>query len=393
MTKITETAPIKRYVGNGTTKNFPFGFMFWKTPEINVYLNDTLQNSGYVITSDDITKGGTVVFTTAPAQNTSITITRVVGIKRYTDFQESGVFKADVMNDELNRIIAEIQQIAEVLDRCLKASVTSDITPEEHLNQIYQNLDNKVAAAANSATAAATSASSALSSKNAAAGSASAALSSKNAAAGSATAAANSASAAAADKNTINTILETSGFNTVKDNLTGINTVAGNIGNVNAAGNAAGEIKAINNKISVIETLAAKLYVLIRLYDNLTSVINTSVNMGDIIKVSSLFDSNSALIFGGFANTTNYGKTYHGGTASAAASEYGETIHGGDAMGSQIISYFDIFKTCADNLSIYQNAPTYANQAVSAAQSANAALNTITERLAVIHGGTATSFN
>ena len=115
--------------------------------------------------------------------------------------------------------------------------------------------------------------------------------------------------------------------------------------------------------------------------------------MGDIIKVSSLFDSNSALIFGGFANTTNYGKTYHGGTASATASEYGETIHGGDAMGSQIISYFDIFKTCADNLSIYQNAPTYANQAVSAAQSANAALNTITERLAVIHGGTATSFN
>ena len=393
MTKITETTPIKKYSGNGTTKAFPFGFMFWDTAEINVYLNDTFQSSCFVITSDDSTKGGTVIFTTAPKQDTSITITRVIGIKRYTEFAESGVFKAAVINDELNRIIAEIQQIDGVLERCLKTAVTSNITPDEYLSQIYTNLNKKVTEAANSANAAASSASSASNSKNNAASSASAAASSASSALNSKNAAAVSANAAALSKAEINAVLETSGFNTVKDNLTDINTVAGNIGNVNAAGNAAGEIKAINNKISVIETLAAKLYVLIRLYDNLTSVINTSVNMGDIIKVSSLFDSNSALIFGGFANTTNYGKTYHGGTASAAASEYSETIHGGDAMGSQIISYFDIFKTCADNLSIYQNAPTYANQAVSAAQSANAALNTITERLAVIHGGTATSFN
>lgn len=393
MTKITETLPVKKYVGNGTTKNFPFNFMFWDSSEINVYLNDTLQTAGYTVTSEDVTKGGTVTFVTAPTQNVSVTINRVIDIKRYTEFTESGTFKALVINDELNRIIAEIQQIAEMLVRCLKSSITSNVTPEEYLNQIYTNLDSRVTAAANSASAAASSASSASSSKNAAANSASAAASSASSALNSKNAAANSAEAAATSKNEIDTVLETSGFNTVRDNLTDINTVAGNIGNVNAAGSAAGAITAINSKIFVIQTLADKLYAVLRVYDNLTSVINTSANMGDIIRISDLFDDNSALIFGGFAATTNYGNVYHGGTAGAAASEYGETISGSDAMQSNLISYFDIFKTCADNLTTYQNAPTYAEQAASSAQSANAALNTITETLAVIHGGTASSFN
>lgn len=393
MTKIGAISPVKKYLGNGTTKNFPFTFMYWDDSEINVYINETLQTTGYTISSSDKTAGGTIIFNTAPANNANITINRLVDVKRYSEFEESGTFKAAVINDELNRIVAEIQQVSEEISRCLKSGLTDNLTPEEYLNLIYINLDNKVAAAASSASNAASSATSASNSKTAAANSASAAANSASSALSSKNAAANSASAAATSKNQIDTVLETSGFNTVKANLDEINTVAGNIGNVNAVGSAAGAITAINSKISMLQTLAERLYVLIRVYDNINSIINTAANIGDIMKVSALFDNNSTLIFGGFAATQNYGDSYHGGTATAAASEYGETISGSDALQDGLITYFEVFQTCANNLITFQNAPTYATQAANAAQSANEALETITETLAVIHGGTASSFN
>lgn len=390
-------SPVVKFTGNGATKAFTFNFMWWDEGDILVYIGETLQTSGYTVSSvsawsGNKNLGGRITFTTAPENGTNITVTRVIDIKRYSEFEESGLFRAAVANDELDHIIAMIQQINKDIDTCLKVDIFSTITPEQYLDNIYSDMNSKVSAAATSATSAANSATSAASSKTAAANSASAAAASQTAAANSATAAAASATQAAARKTEVDTVLSTSGFDTVRDNLEPINTVADNISNVNATGNIAGQIAALTGYISLLQTVANKLSAILAVYDGLGAVVNTSANMGNINKLANLFDINSTLISGGFADTTDYGEVLHGGTATAAASEYGETVSGSDAAATNVLSYFDVFQTCAENITIIQSAATYAEQAANAAQSANAALASMTTELAVINGGTATAF-
>jgi len=154
LTKITETLPIKKYVGNGTAKSFPFGFMYWNNEEIIVQLNGVKQTSGYAITSEDVTRGGTVTFATAPKTGVKIIIRRIIENKRYSEFEESGLFRANVANDELNRIVAQIQQLEETAERCVKVDVNDDNTPEELLTEVYNKLDSASAIAADARTAA-----------------------------------------------------------------------------------------------------------------------------------------------------------------------------------------------------------------------------------------------
>ena len=187
MTKITETTPVKKYLGNGATKAFPFGFMYWNNDEIIVQLDGVKQTSGYVITSDDITKGGTVTFSTAPANKSKIIIKRSIENKRYSEFEESGLFRAAVVNDEFNRVVAQIQQLQEASDRSVKVDVNDDETPEELLAEVYQKLDSASAIAADARTAANT----ATAAANAATTAASQAVSDINSAVNAATASIN----------------------------------------------------------------------------------------------------------------------------------------------------------------------------------------------------------
>lgn len=187
MTKITETTPVKKYLGNGATKAFPFGFMYWNNDEIIVQLDGVKQTSGYVITSDDITKGGTVTFSTAPADKAKVIIERKIDNKRYSEFEESGLFRAEVVNDEFNRVVAQIQQLQEASDRSVKVDVNDDETPEELLAEVYEKLDSASAIAADARTAANT----ATAAANAATAAASQAVSDINSAVNTATASIN----------------------------------------------------------------------------------------------------------------------------------------------------------------------------------------------------------
>lgn len=135
MPKIGAITPVKKYIGNGVAKNFAFDFMYWAETEILVYLDDTRQTTGYSVTSTDKTKGGNINFDTPPKEKQRITIIRLIDIKRYSEFEESGLFRAAVINDELNRIVAEIQQLNETLSRCLKAEASSTKRPEDILNE------------------------------------------------------------------------------------------------------------------------------------------------------------------------------------------------------------------------------------------------------------------
>jgi len=143
--KIKPVTPKVQYTGNGSTTSFPYGFAIFDESDMEVYVGDTLIETGYTVTGAGETEGGNVVFDTAPADGVKITLLRNVPIERITDFQEGGTFRPKNINDELDRQTAFAQQVQEKLDRSLVLPPTSDVEPSvvlDEVQRIYQSIDN-----------------------------------------------------------------------------------------------------------------------------------------------------------------------------------------------------------------------------------------------------------
>lgn len=204
MTHITigDIAPRIQYVANGAQAAFTYPFPVFEAADLDVYL-DEVAASNFTVTGTGNSGGGTITFGAAPANGVRVTILRNLPVKRLTDFQEAGEFRAKVLNDELDYQTAAIQQISDGLGRSLKlaptaAPVDTTLPLAEPGKAIRWNdagtglvnsaddFDTVVAAATAQATAAAGSAGAAAASQSAAANSAAAAVGSASLAAASA---------------------------------------------------------------------------------------------------------------------------------------------------------------------------------------------------------------
>ena len=114
---INAVSPKVRYIADGITKSFSFVFPIFSDQDMDVYIDDTLIKSGYSITGVGTSEGGEVIFNTAPKNGKSITLLRNLEIKRTSDFQESGAFRAKAINYELDYQIACLQQLNEQISR------------------------------------------------------------------------------------------------------------------------------------------------------------------------------------------------------------------------------------------------------------------------------------
>jgi len=178
--QIGDISPRIQYSGDGTQTVFTYPFPIFEDGDLEVYEDAVVKalSSDYTVQGAGQSAGGTVTFIAAPAANSTVTLLRNVPIKRTSDFQESGEFRANVLNDELDKQITMLQQVAEDLGRAIAfpatSSSTADLTlPEPTANGLIAwngsadglvngpsttAIDVSVAAAADSASAAATSA-------------------------------------------------------------------------------------------------------------------------------------------------------------------------------------------------------------------------------------------
>ena len=143
--KINNVTPRVQYTGNGSTTSFPYSFAIFDESDMVVYVGDNIITTGYTVTGAGQTEGGNVVFATAPADGTKITLLRDVPIERITDFQEGGTFRPKNINDEFDRQTAFMQQVQEKVDRTLILPPTTDIDPSQILGaveRIYTSIDN-----------------------------------------------------------------------------------------------------------------------------------------------------------------------------------------------------------------------------------------------------------
>lgn len=114
----TDQKTIVHFVADGEVKEYNFNFKIFEAGDIDVYFDDKLTETGYNVSiNDDI--GGKVVFSNPPTTGTRITLIRNLDIKRTSDFQEGGAFRAKVINYELDYQVASLQQLDEKVSRAL----------------------------------------------------------------------------------------------------------------------------------------------------------------------------------------------------------------------------------------------------------------------------------
>jgi len=121
---IGDVRPRIQAVGDGILSTFVFPFAIFKETDLEVYLDDVRQLSGYNVVGAGQSEGGSVIFDVPPPANTVVTLRRYLTIQRMSDFAEGGAFHAAVINQELDYLVALSQQNADEIVR----SVTLDPT-------------------------------------------------------------------------------------------------------------------------------------------------------------------------------------------------------------------------------------------------------------------------
>jgi hypothetical protein len=109
--KMPAVTPIVRYVADGIQTIFSYPFPIFASEDLAVYLGGAKQIAGFDIAGAGNTAGGSVTFDAAPAEDTIITLARELPIERMTDFLEGGDFSAQAINNELDYLVAAIQQV------------------------------------------------------------------------------------------------------------------------------------------------------------------------------------------------------------------------------------------------------------------------------------------
>ena len=122
--QIGDIAPRIQYTGDGTQTVFTYPFPVFKASDMEVYLDDIPQATGYAVDGAGESSGGDVTFSAAPASGALVTLRRRIAIQRTTDFQESGEFRAKVINDELDYLTAALQQVSDDGKRALRLGPT-----------------------------------------------------------------------------------------------------------------------------------------------------------------------------------------------------------------------------------------------------------------------------
>ncbi len=124
--KIGDISPRIQYTGDAVQVGFTYPFPIFVDGDIKVYVDGTLQTitTHYSVTGAGADTGGTVTFVAAPASGDIVTLIRDLSVERSSDFQESGEFRAKVINDELDKIIAMAQEADDGLTRTLHQTST-----------------------------------------------------------------------------------------------------------------------------------------------------------------------------------------------------------------------------------------------------------------------------
>ena len=129
------------HYADGTQTEFPFAFTIFAEDQVTVYFAsddvDEIISPAQDYDVEISETGGTVIFHTAPPEGSRIAIVSKVPYTQEMALTNYGGFNPGTLNDNADWQAAQIQQLKEAIDRCIKLRPTDDITPEELLKNIF----------------------------------------------------------------------------------------------------------------------------------------------------------------------------------------------------------------------------------------------------------------
>lgn len=125
---ISSQTPIIGYVANGVSTAFTFPFVILSADDLKVSVNNALVTTGLSITGVGDRDGGTVTFSAPPAASAPIILYREVSLERTTDYQENGDLLASVLDDDLDRLWAALQDQAVIGSQALRVPVGETVS-------------------------------------------------------------------------------------------------------------------------------------------------------------------------------------------------------------------------------------------------------------------------
>ena len=126
--KINDVSPRIKYTADGTQTAFTFPFPVFADEDLEVFVDGiaAVPVTEFSISGAGADGGGTAIFSSPPVAGAAVTLVRNLTVERTTDFQESGEFRAKVINDELDKIVAMIQEAEDSIGRSLRLGTTDD---------------------------------------------------------------------------------------------------------------------------------------------------------------------------------------------------------------------------------------------------------------------------
>jgi hypothetical protein len=125
-------------IASGET-SFSYEFAVEDTADVKVYFTiagvDVLQTA-YVVDSLDLEQGGNIIFDTAPAVNTKITIIRDTVRTQDTNYVENDPFPAEAHEDALDKLTHIVQEQDEKIARCIRLPMSDYIASTTDLPDI-----------------------------------------------------------------------------------------------------------------------------------------------------------------------------------------------------------------------------------------------------------------
>ena len=109
------------HTGNGSLVEFAYTYRMDNDADMEVYLGEVLQPSGYTVARDPDNIGGTVTFSIAPAVDVIVTLLRAIDFTQETDYVAGDPFPAESHEDALDKQMMVSQQIQEQVDRNTQA--------------------------------------------------------------------------------------------------------------------------------------------------------------------------------------------------------------------------------------------------------------------------------
>jgi hypothetical protein len=116
------------HTGNGVTTVFAYDFKILQSADLKVTVDGVVTTTGFTVSGAGSSGGGSITFSSAPANGVEIVLSRSRAYNRTTDYQRNGSFDEETVDADFDAVVMLVQQLDAAQKRAIKApeSVSAD---------------------------------------------------------------------------------------------------------------------------------------------------------------------------------------------------------------------------------------------------------------------------